>query len=294
MAESILIVGGSGSIGKRLRAQLPDSINLDVQATSGNFYSCDVTKVEDIERCAEHFGPPLKVIYLSSIVRDSLKPVEFAQIMSVNVTGLANFLTVFHNRISHFILTSSISVYGWPEQHLAAETDPRRPVSGYGISKLAAEEIAVALCSKMQIPLSILRVAQLFGLESAENSLPHLLVKKLKQKEPLELRASPETERDYLHVDDFIDLLQDVLRAPQEGVFNVGIGQGVRLGAIFEAASQAFGSTYTVSESAAFQPSQVMDTRRIQAAYGFEPKRDLLTWFKEQKAIDDQKKIREP
>ncbi|HYC51623.1 MAG TPA: NAD-dependent epimerase/dehydratase family protein [Gemmatimonadaceae bacterium] len=59
-----------------------------------------------------------------------------------NVTGTANVLAAAQRaRVSHFVFTSSIAVYGHPaDDRPFSETTPPAPIDPYGIAKLACEQ----------------------------------------------------------------------------------------------------------------------------------------------------------
>jgi nucleoside-diphosphate-sugar epimerase len=89
----------------------------------------------------------------------------FADILAVNVVGTANVLEAARSAgAARVLVASSSAVYG--EAILAgspAETDPARPVSLYGISKLAGEQVALRFGAIHDLDVVAVRIAAVFG-----------------------------------------------------------------------------------------------------------------------------------
>ncbi len=82
----------------------------------------------------------------------------------VNVTGTVNMMNAAAAAgAKHFILISSVSVYGPFTQGVCGEDDPCLPEGPYARSKFEAEEAARAIALRSGMALTILRLATLYG-----------------------------------------------------------------------------------------------------------------------------------
>ena len=83
---------------------------------------------------------------------------------SVNENGTANVISASAEAgVGHFILISSVSVYGPFAQVELDENYPCNPVGPYALSKYNAEQRAKVIAKKSGMALTILRLATLYG-----------------------------------------------------------------------------------------------------------------------------------
>lgn len=285
--NDLLIVGGFGSLGTNIIKNLRNDFlihvidkKLDENYDYCNYQICNlaVGKLSD-----EKFPDQLTVVYLAGNLTNSLSPDDVLNSINDNISSLANFIISFSKKIKHMIFVSSVSVYGIPKYNPIDEQHPINPSSFYGSQKACAEIICKTLCNNLHIPLTIVRSSQLFGLFSAELTLPHVLVNNLKSGKPILLTSDPYSERDYLHVSDFCAFMYNVIKTPKEGIFNIGSGKGLKLIDLFKIAFEAFGMPFkendVVSNKIGSSFSQILDIKLAHQTFGFEPKYTMKTWF---------------
>ena len=285
--NNLLIVGGFGSIGTKIIKNLKKDFlihvidkKLDENYNFCNYEICNLSigKLND-----EKFPDQLTVVYLTGNLTNSLTPDDVLNSIDDNISSLANFIISFSKKIKHMIFVSSVSVYGLPKYNPIDEQHPINPSSFYGSQKACAEIICKTLCNNLQIPLTIIRSSQLFGLVSAEFTLPHQLMNNLKSGKLISLTSDPYSERDYLHVSDFCAFVYDVIKTPKEGIFNIGSGKGLKLIELFKIAFEAFGIPFKkndiVSKKIDSSFTQILDIKLAQQTYGFEPKYTMQAWF---------------
>ncbi|MCJ8305492.1 MAG: NAD(P)-dependent oxidoreductase [Nitrosopumilus sp.] len=187
--NNLLIVGGGGSIGNYLLESLNiDNVYvLDKQILKNNhknitFFECDLLNFNLLEKIISQLPSNLMVVYLAGNLSIEFNPHQIRESFNDNVIALSNFLNLIKSKLSHFVFASSISVYGIPMSNPIDENHPIQPLSLYGCSKAAAEIMCNALCNNNKIPLTILRLTQLYGLDSAHNAFPHVLLDASNQK----------------------------------------------------------------------------------------------------------------
>ncbi|MDQ2922657.1 MAG: NAD(P)-dependent oxidoreductase, partial [Acidobacteriota bacterium] len=247
------------------------------------YLKCDLADWQDIKALSALGIKGLRVIYLAA----NLDPCEDGEhvpsVLSDNILALGSFLSAFAGRIDHLVYLSSVSVYGRPEYNPIDENHPTHPYSIYGTSKVSAEMIARNLCARHNTGLTIIRATQLFGLSSADSSLPHLLLTRMRNGQPLKITCDPAVERDYLHVRDLIDLLVRAIEHPAAGIFNAGSGSPIRIGDLFELMFKKFGIPFDLNLllQKPLQPSftQVLSIGKARERFGFDPSYPIQKWI---------------
>lgn len=126
-----------------------------------------------------------------------------------------------------FIYRSSASVYGPHPDVPAGETDPARPSTFTGISRLAAEGF-VSQYEKRGIRTTILRLFTPYGPGGggygAHKSLPAAFMEMLFRDRHIEVNGSPNRCRDFVHIDDITAAFLACLDRPQSAGQIVNIG----------------------------------------------------------------------
>lgn len=151
MAERILITGGAGFVGSHLvallreqgaeitvvdnlrqghRAALPPSIELVVEDVA-NFDAMDAVMAGREWHAVIHFAA------LSLVGESMQRPMRYLRENAAG--GFALIDVALRHRVKRFILSSTASLFGQPDQVPIGEDAPLRPSSPYGESKLMIE-----------------------------------------------------------------------------------------------------------------------------------------------------------
>jgi len=288
---NLLIVGGCGSIGNALIKSLDvDHIYvLDKQILKNNtknitYFECDMINFDLLEKIISKLPANLLVVYLAGNLSTEFSSDQIHESFNDNVIALSNFLNLTKSKLNHFIFISTLSVYGAPLSNPINENHSIRPFSLYGCSKAAAEIMCNALCDNYKIPLTILRLTQLYGLDSANNAFPHVLLNAIKSKNFSKIKINPHIERDYLHISDFIQFLQSLIKQPKQGIFNIGFGKGVNLLNLTKLMASLFEINLDEKEildhNSSF--SLIMNISKSKKIFDFQPKQRLDLWLKDE------------
>ena len=135
-----------------------------------------------------------------------------------------------HYSVAHFIHASTSSVYGRNAD--GDEASPLRPVSPYGVTKLAAEHLCLAYRENFGIPVTILRYFSVYGPRQRPDMGYHILIRSILEGTPFPLYGDGEQTRSNTFIRDCIaaTLLAAQRRDVSIGeIFNVGGGQVVSL-----------------------------------------------------------------
>jgi UDP-glucose 4-epimerase len=128
---------------------------------------------------------------------------------------------------ARLVYISSAAVYGEPQRLPIDENHPMRPLSPYGLSKLAGEQIAQMLTPEA----AVLRLFNVYGpgqtgpyagvvskfIERAKGGLPPVIY------------GDGTQTRDFVHVADVAQFVEVVLDRGAAGVYNVGTGRAVSI-----------------------------------------------------------------
>lgn len=148
------------------------------------------------------------------------------QLIKANLFGAINLIRAARSvNYQCFINTGSGAEYG-PGNEIRKETDLCQPVSIYGIAKLAATLYAGLEAKRYNKPILTFRLFSPYGPYDNQKRLISNNIIKALQNQNLEL-ANPDAVRDYIYIDDVIDLyLKTIDRANdlKGEVFNVGSG----------------------------------------------------------------------
>ncbi len=136
-----------------------------------------------------------------------------------------------------FVNISTSSVYG---RHATdSEETPPKPTSYYGVTKLAAEQLALALHREQGFPACSLRIFSVYGPRERPEKLYPKLIRSILTGEPFPLHEGSEHHsRSYTFVEDILDGFTAVLRQPEKAIgeiFNIGsdvemtTGEGIRI-----------------------------------------------------------------
>ncbi|MEQ4717349.1 NAD-dependent epimerase/dehydratase family protein [Nonomuraea sp. B19D2] len=172
---NVLVTGGAGFIGANLCRALaarPEIHNVTVldDLSSGDVANLDGVAVRFVQ------GSILDPALLADLVADATTVVHLAARPSVprsladplathdiNATGTLRVLEACRATMPHVILASSSSVYGDCTEPYKHEELPTRPLSPYGVSKLATEAYALAYAASFGLPVLPFRFFNVYG-----------------------------------------------------------------------------------------------------------------------------------
>lgn len=171
--KKILVIGGSGKIGKYLLPDLSkdykikifDMVETELINKNVEFFKGDITKLDDLIKSSKDTDA---IIHLAAI---PFYTGEDEKIMKINVDGTFNVLEACkRNDIRNIIFTSSICAWGaifWsspliPEYLPVDEEISLIPDDMYGLSKLIGEYLCYAYHKRYGINIICLRLATVF------------------------------------------------------------------------------------------------------------------------------------
>jgi len=164
-------------------------------------------------------------------------------ILLVNVTGLWNVVRACSKvGFDLFVNTGSSSEYG-AKSFAMRETDVLEPDSFYAVAKSAQSLLCRHVGRSTRQAIVTLRLFSVYGpYEEPTRLVPRLMMAAIEGK-PIDM-ASPTTVRDFVYVDDVVDVYMriDALRRQAGEIVNVGTGAQTSLAQLVEALGQVVGA----------------------------------------------------
>lgn len=134
-----------------------------------------------------------------------------------------------------FISTGG-ALYGVPDYTPIDENHPIRPISAYGISKMAFERYLHFFYQNKGLNYSIFRIANAYGTRqnlTKNQGVIGIWLQKIKQGETIEIWGDGQVIRDYIYVTDVAQaIVQSLDYQGNQHVFNIGAGLGHSLNEI--------------------------------------------------------------
>ncbi|UCE26708.1 MAG: GDP-mannose 4,6-dehydratase [Candidatus Coatesbacteria bacterium] len=213
-------------------------------------------------------------------VRDSWG-LHFDEYLSNNVLATQKLLEALKDRPDVFFLyASSSSVYGDADVLPVTEETPPRPVSPYGATKLAAEDMFDLYKREYGTRVTTLRLFSVYGPRQRPDMAVHKFLTAVAAGKPITVYGDGSSGRDYTYVDYVVDAYVKIAEKGIEGaVFNVASGKITTLNELIKVVESALGKKAIV-ERLPGQPGDVgtthADISRLEEAIGFDPNTDVL------------------
>jgi UDP-glucose 4-epimerase len=297
MAVRAVVTGGAGFIGSHVVDTLlarGDEVHVVDNFSTGrheNLNAAATVHEHDIrEPLVSVFGgvAPEVVLHLAAqadVGTSVERPVFDAE---VNVLGTLNVLEAARAHGAQVVFSSTGgAIYGDVERP-AREDDPRRPVSPYGTSKLAAEEYLATWNALHGTTHVVLRFANVYGprqLPKLEGGVVSIFLDRLRSGEGITIYGDGEQTRDFVYVGDVVAAVLAGI-GHEGGVFNIGTGTETSVSELFDACRQIAGGKLE-AEHAPARPGDalrsVLDVSRAERELGWRPQTPLaeglrLSW----------------
>ena len=160
------------------------------------------------------------------------------------------------------VFASSSSIYGDAERYPTSEDTEPRPISPYGITKLACEQLARAYAQGFGLDAIVLRYFTVYGPRQRPDMAVARIVDALARGAPFELYGDGSQSRSFTYVADAVDgAIAAMERAPAGAVYNVGGGAEATIREAIDALERISGRTLELLE----RPVAKGDVRRTAA-----------------------------
>jgi UDP-glucose 4-epimerase len=271
----ILVTGGAGFIGSHtvdaLVAAGAHAVSVLDGLSSGKreqvnpaarFYEADLRNAEAIVPILEREKP--EVIYHLAAQMDVRRSVaDPAFDAGINLVGFLNLMEAARrNGLKRVVFASTGgAIYGEQEQFPCDEEHPRRPVSPYGVAKLATEAYLFFYKVQHGIDYVALRYANVYGPRQdphGEAGVVAIFCGRMLEGKPSTIFGDGEQTRDYIFVGDVARANVAALGAKASDAFNIGTGVETSVNQLYEVLASAAG----VKTPPSYAPARPGEQRR--------------------------------
>lgn len=168
---------------------------------------------------------------------------QFGTYVDNNILATQRLLeAVKELKIKKFIYASSSSVYGDAETFPTSEKLAPRPISPYGVTKLAAEHLCLLYAKNYAVPTVALRYFTVYGPRQRPDMAFHKFIKAAITGEKIEVYGDGRQTRDFTYIDDAIAANISAMESDVVGeVFNIGGGSRISIKEVLGIINELFG-----------------------------------------------------
>lgn len=200
---------------------------------------------------------------------------DFELYESCNIAATHRLLEAVRRlpRLHRFIYASTSSVYG--RYASGDESMPARPISPYGVTKLAAENLCRAFAEEQGLPLVSLRFFSVYGPRQRPDMGYHRFIRALLTGEPITVYGDGLQVRSNTYIADCVEATAAALQALPGEIYNVGGGEAVTVWDVLRKLEVLLGCRAAVRQEPARPGDQrytSADTNKLYRHLGWRPR----------------------
>jgi len=248
MGSNVCVTGGAGFIGSHVagalvteghRVTILDDLSSGSKDNVPEGAELAVVDVRSPEAASLIVDREIEVIVHHAAqmdVRRSVKDPAFDA--DVNILGLINLLEAAQRGVVRQVVFASTggAIYGEQDVHPADESHPARPVSPYGVAKLASERYLFYYHHEYDLDATCLRYANVYGPRQnphGEAGVVAIFLHRLLADEQAVINGDGLQTRDYVFVGDVVRANVAALGQPGFRIYNVGTGIETNVNSLF-------------------------------------------------------------
>jgi len=297
----ILVTGGAGFIGSHIVDKLIEDNNeviiVDNLSTGkkenlnirAKFYETDIKDYSSLEKIfnqekPEYICHQAAHASVSESVKDPINDAENNILGSINIIRCA----VKYNVKKIVFASTGGAIYGDADILPTPESYDPKPVSPYGVTKLAVEKYLTCYNVLNKLNYTILRYANVYGPKQdpfGEAGVVAIFCQKIINDDQPIINGDGKCTRDYVYVSDIADANLLALKSDKsQNIFNVGTGKETDVNAIFNNLAKISGKNIPEKHGPARvgdQKTSAIDNNKIKQELGWQPKMKLEDGLKE-------------
>ncbi len=260
-------------------------INADDLVRAG----CEMHYLDLVADEFEHVLKDANIIFHCAAQPGISSITPFSTYLDDNIVATYRLLEAAKNvsTLKAFIHASTSSVYG--ARATDDETSEPKPTSYYGVTKLAAEQLAMSYYREIGLPVVVLRFFSVYGPRERPEKLYHKLIKSIYEGTTIPLHEGSEHHiRSYTFVNDIIDgclLVVENLDKSVGEIFNLGTDKTMTTKEGIEMIEEIMGKKANFVHMPRRPGDQVetgANINKIRALLGYNPKTELKDGLRKQ------------
>jgi UDP-glucose 4-epimerase len=251
----VLITGGAGFIGTNLtlgllnngyEVKILDDLSTGLKqnvSKDAEFVNASILETSEIIKAIEDCEVVVHLGARGSVPRSIKDPVATHD---VNSTGTLNVLEAARTLKSHYIFSSSSSVYGSNMVLPKNEDMVLRPITPYAASKMSGEGLSLAYAKTYDLPVSTFRFFNIFGpWQRPDHEYAAVLPKwisKCMNGDEIEIFGNGEQTRDFTYVGTVINVILDCIsnKVVHPEPINLAYGNNISLNQVIQLLKNSF------------------------------------------------------
>jgi nucleoside-diphosphate-sugar epimerase len=211
---------------------------------------------------------------------------EFDSYVTCNVQATHRLLEALRTsarRLERLLYISTSSVYG--KFSSGDESLPTRPISPYGVTKLACEHLCRAYAEAFGLPVITLRYFSVYGPRQRPDMGYHLFIRALLERHPIVVYGDGLQIRGNTYVSDCVTATIAAINARPGETYNVGGGETATVWEIIRKLEAIAGQAAVIRREPARPGDQrhtLADTSKLQSHLGWSPRVSLDEGLKKQ------------
>lgn len=295
-----MVTGCAGFIGSNFTNNLLNSnyLVVGIDSIDGLLYdkSTKIRRIKSLSRFPNFEFHQNEIIHPNtlSLIKDVDVIVNFAalpgQVLSwsetdkylkANTQSMAYLLAAMkdNERKYKLIQASTSSVYG--THAWGAESQALNPISPYGISKLAAEQLIELASYDSQVEFQILRFFSVYGPDQRPDMAIQIFLEKIRRNREIVVFGDGKQIRDCTYVEDVVSGVKSAMQSTRVNqIYNIASGNPQTLNSILEYCFEITGKKVPVEYQNRIKGDQERtygDISKIKSELNWEPKTNLKT-----------------
>jgi UDP-glucose 4-epimerase len=220
----VLVTGGSGFIGShllnRLKAEGTNTLSVDIKNVKKPI---DIRNPTQLNEVVQSFDPDV-IVHLAAIASIPRCEAHIWLAYTTNVLGTCNLVRLCSGR--RLLFASSAAVYGYHYHGPISEDALPSPTNHYGLTKLAGEMQVMRNVENF----AIFRIFNVYGPNCHRSYvIPDLISKIRMASNIVKVQGTGDEIRDFIYIDDLLDVLVYFMKNEIKGIFNIGTGKPITI-----------------------------------------------------------------
>lgn len=217
-----ILIGKNSNLSKKLSLKLENCFLLSSRDLLLDLCSLDMFKDKEINLIFNNFQPATQLGDMHSA----------RGYIGNSIAVTAQILDFFvKEKINKIIYTSSSSVYG--NNILCNEKDELKPLNLHASLKVANEKLVENFCLKNNIDFTIARIFNMYGGDD-NFSVVSKIINAYYSSDELTIVNNGNAIRDFIHIDDVVNIYKNLLVVKKIPVINIGTSNGISIRSILE------------------------------------------------------------